>query len=61
MTPDNFDDDQQGYYYRELRDILRGKSNKTITDDHLQSINAQVKLRWGCNNANNNGSTEIPF
>ncbi len=52
MIPDSYNDDQQGFYYDELCDILRGKSDKLITDDHVQSINTEVKLRWECEHDN---------
>ena len=43
--PDHFDDDQQGFYYQQLRQILKGKIDLPITDDHEQALRAEIRSR----------------
>ena len=49
--PDWYNDDQQGFYYQEWKEIASGRLDKPITEDHLQAIQAEHKLTFGDKNA----------
>lgn len=44
MAPDSFNDDQQCFLYEQYRDIVRGKSDETISSDHIQALVAQHQM-----------------
>ena len=41
--PDSYNDDQQGFYYDEARQILKGKLAKPLTEAHHQAISAEAR------------------